>query len=62
MRAVTFESLVHDEAFASEVTTMAVGRLSLARPTQFGTAKARENQNMTAELLAMAYIRAVSNR
>jgi hypothetical protein len=61
MRAMTFEKLVHDEAFASEVTTMAVGRLSLARPTQVGTVKARENQNRTVELLAMAHTRAVSD-
>jgi hypothetical protein len=58
---MTFEKLVHNEAFASEVTTMAVGRLSLARPTQVGTVKARENQDRTVELLAMAHTRAVSD-
>lgn len=61
MRAMTFERLVHDEAFASQVTTMAVGRLSLARPTQVGTVRARESENRTVELLAMAHDRAVSD-
>ena len=34
MRAMTFERLVRDERFASEVATTAVGRLELARPTK----------------------------
>ena len=59
MRAMTFERLVQDKAFAGEVTTMAVGRLDLARPTRVGTVKARENEGRTAELLAKAHSRAV---
>src|SRR3954469_3408343 len=34
MRAMTFERLVRDKRFASELATTAVGRLGLARPTK----------------------------
>src|SRR3954447_14070965 len=41
MRAMTFERLVRDRQFASEVATTAVGRLDLARPTQVVIANAQ---------------------
>jgi hypothetical protein len=59
MRAMTFERLVRDVAFASEVTTTAVGRLGLARPTQVVTVSAHVNVDATATLLADAHTRAV---
>jgi len=61
MRAMTFERLVRDVAFASEVTTTAVGRLGLARPTQVVTVSAHVNVGGTATLLADAHTRAVQN-
>jgi hypothetical protein len=59
MRAMTFESLVRDERFASEVATTAVGRLDLDRPTQVVVVNARVNVDRTAKLLADAHARAV---
>lgn len=61
MRAMTFERLVRDAAFASEVTTTAVGRLGLARPTQVVTINAHLSVDTTAALLADAHMRAVGN-
>ncbi|MGN6686925.1 MAG: hypothetical protein ACTHK1_05240 [Actinomycetales bacterium] len=60
MRAMTFERLVRDEKFASEVATTAVGRLNLARPTKVVTVNARINVDRTAKLLADAHDRAVA--
>src|SRR3954470_20655884 len=51
MRAMTFERLVRDKRFASEVATTAVGRLSLARPTKVVIVNARVNVETTARLL-----------
>lgn len=59
MRAMTFERLVRDAGFASEVATTTVGRLNLARPTQVVTVNARVNAERTATLLAAAHERAV---
>ena len=59
MRAMTFESLVRDERFASEVATTAVGRLGLDRPTQVVVVNARINVDRTAKLLSDAHARAV---
>jgi hypothetical protein len=59
MRAMTFESLVRDERFASEVATTAVGRLGLDRPRQVVVVSARMNVDRTARLLADAHARAV---
>ena len=59
MRAMTFESLVRDERFASEVATTAVGRLDLGRPTQVVVVNARINVDRTARLLSDAHARAV---
>ena len=41
MRAMTFERLVRDEAFASEVATTTVGRLGLDRPNEVVIVNAR---------------------
>ncbi|MDP5184391.1 hypothetical protein QOZ88_17285 [Blastococcus sp. BMG 814] len=60
MRAMTFERLVKDERFASEVATTAVGRLGLARPTEVVTTNGRVNADRTADLLAQAHTRAGS--
>ena len=48
MRAMTFERLVRDERFASEVATTAVGRLDLDRPTKVVIVNARVNVDRTA--------------
>lgn len=61
MRAMTFERLVRDRAFASEVTTTAVGRLNLSRPARVVTANAGVNETVTAELLADAHVRAIQD-
>ena len=61
MRAMTFERLVRDERFASQLATTAVGRLHLDRPTKVVIANARENVERTAELLAKAHERAVDD-
>lgn len=60
MRAMTFERLVRDQRFASEVATTAVGRLGLPRPSQVVTVNARINVDRTAQLLADAHRRAVA--
>ena len=60
MRAMTFERLVRDERFASEVATTTVGRLDLDRPTKVVIANARGNVDRTASLLADAHDRAVA--
>jgi hypothetical protein len=59
MRARTFERLVRDDRFASEVTTTAVGRLGLERPTGVKIANANVSVDRTAQLLAAAHDRAV---
>lgn len=59
MRAMTFERLVRDKRFASEVATTAVGELRLERPTAVVIVNAHVNANKTASLLAAAHTRAV---
>jgi len=59
MRAMTFERLVRDERFASQVATTAVGRLGLERPTAVVIADAHVNLDNTASLLEAAHVRAV---
>src|SRR4051794_23836950 len=49
MRAMTFERLVRDKRFASELATTAVGRLDLPRPTKVVIANAHVNVDKTAE-------------
>lgn len=60
MRAMTFERLVRDQKFASEVATTAVGRLDLARPTKVVIVNAKVNVDRTAGLLADAHDRAIT--
>ena len=61
MRAMTFERLVRDAQFASQVATTAVGRLGLARPTEVVIVNGRLSMSTdtTAQLLAAAHHRAV---
>lgn len=60
MRAMTFERLVYDKAFASELVTTAVGRLGLDRPSGVVIADARDDIEGTAEVLALAHERAIA--
>ncbi len=62
MRAMTFERLVRDARFASEVATTTVGRLGLDRPTEIMIVNASVNADKTAQLLANAHHRAVTTR
>ena len=59
MRAMTFERLVRDARFASEIATTTVGQLGLARPTEVVIVNARVNVERTAKLLADAHARGV---
>lgn len=61
MRAMTFERLVRDPRFASEVATTTVGRLGLDRPTTVVTTNANVNANTTAARLTAAHARAVND-
>ena len=61
MRAMTFERLVRDKQFASELTTTAVGRLNLARPTKVVIVNAHISVDETAKLLAEAHDRAIGD-
>jgi hypothetical protein len=55
---MTFERLVRDERFASEVTTTVAGRLELPRPTRVVIADANVDSEQTAILLQAAHARA----
>jgi hypothetical protein len=55
MRAMTFENLVQDSRFASEVVTTAVGALGLARPTGVVIADAHVDPKKTVTCLATAH-------
>lgn len=59
MRARTFERLVRDDRFASEVTTTAVGRLGLDRPSGVSIVNAKISLDRTSQLLAQAHERSV---
>ncbi|NKY53390.1 hypothetical protein [Nocardia vermiculata] len=59
MRAMTFEHLVRDDKFVSEIATTTVGRLGLDRPTSVVTANALVWLDKTAALLAEAHARAL---
>lgn len=61
MRAMTFERLVRDERFASQVATTTVGTLSLARPSEVVIANAKGSLDRTAAALAEAHSRAVAD-
>ncbi|WP_279071525.1 hypothetical protein [Microbacterium lacticum] len=60
MRAMTFERLVKDKAFASRVTTTTVGALGLARPTAVVTVDAKVDSTRTRQLLVDAHARALA--
>ena len=62
MRAMTFERLVRDKRFASQVATTAVGRLGLERPTAVVIVDAHVSADRTATLLEAAHARAVEKR
>src|SRR3954471_22188359 len=62
MRAMTFERLVRDKRFASQLATTAVGRLGLARPTTLFIVNAGVNVDRTAQLLAEAHAGAIQQR
>jgi hypothetical protein len=62
MRAMTFERLVRDRRFASEVATTAVGRLGLERPAAVVIVDAHVNTETTARLLGAAHVRAIEKR
>lgn len=61
MRAMTFERLVRDEAFASQTVTTTVGAIGLNRPAEVVIADAKVNRERTADLLAAAHERAVNH-
>lgn len=58
MRAMTFESLVHSEQFFSDLLTMTVGRLGLARPKVIGCRDCHGAMAVTVEELAQAHVHA----
>ncbi len=60
MRAMTFEHLVRDEKFVSEIATTTVGRLGLERPAAVVTANALVQLDKTATLLERAHARALA--
>ena len=59
VRAVAFERLVRDPRFASEVVTVAVGALGLARPKAVTIIDARLDVDRTARALQKAHDRAL---
>lgn len=60
MRAMTFERLVRDKRFASQVATTTVGQLALDRPKEVVIADAKGKLDQTAKLLAQANDRAIA--
>ncbi len=62
VRAMTFEGLVHDERFVSELLTTAVGRLGLDRPEAVRRADCRVDVAATATALDDAHRAAVDRR
>ena len=61
MRAMTFESLIHDAGLASKLTTTAVGQLGLARPSDVRIVDAAGGANRTATELQAAHDAAITN-
>lgn len=61
MRAMTFERLVRDEAFASRTVTTTVGALGLQRPSEVVVVDARVSTDRTATLLKEAHDDAMTN-
>jgi hypothetical protein len=60
-RAMTFERLVRDERFASQVATTTLGQLDLARPPAVVIADADGDMDRTATLVADAHARAIDD-
>ncbi|MBD3926093.1 hypothetical protein IEZ26_15825 [Nocardioides cavernae] len=61
MRAMTFERLVKNEAFASQTVTTTVGAVGLNRPSEVVIADAKINKDRTADLLSAAHQRAIGD-
>lgn len=61
MRAMTFERLVKNEAFASQTVTTTVGAIGLNRPTEVVVVDAKVNKDRTADLLVAAHARATAD-
>lgn len=61
MRAMTFERLVQDRRFVSELLTKAVGALGLTRPSSVYRSDARVSVSRTQRALEDAHKRAVNN-
>lgn len=59
MRAMTFERLIRNERFVSQLLTTAVGRLGLARPSGVRRVDARVTVTRTATALQQAHLKAV---
>lgn len=62
MRAMSFERLVRDERFASQIVTRTVGDLGLDRPDSVVIVNARTGVQETADALLAAQDRAVNHR
>ncbi|MCD9198332.1 hypothetical protein [Aeromicrobium wangtongii] len=61
LRAATFERLVRDDKFASEVATTTVGRLGLDRPQSVVIKSGHNRPADTADVLSAAHERAVAH-
>lgn len=61
MRAMTFERLIRDKRFASEVVTVSAGTLGLKRPEAVVVADARIDVAKTASILEQAHNAAVTH-
>lgn len=59
MRAITFERLVHDRRFVSQLLTTAVGALGLPRPPKVLRADGKVSTDATAQELVKAHERAM---
>ena len=59
MRAMTFERLVRNERFVSQLLTTAVGRLGLARPSAVRRADGHVTVARTAAAIQQAHLKAV---
>jgi len=59
MRAMTFERLIRNERFVSQLLTTAVGRLGLARPTAVRRVDGHVSPAKTATAIGQAHLKAV---
>jgi hypothetical protein len=58
MRAMTFERLIRNERFVSQLLTTAVGRLGLARPTAVRRVDGHVSTAKTATAIGQAHLKA----